>query len=110
MIISAISIVGVISGLLFGKGHYDTFFPVHVSTGSAVVSGIIAIILLAVYFYFSYQLLLGTQSVSTEYFSDYLLMIQKQQSRHFVGKLIADVRISHHPRYLCRSFHPRSIQ
>lgn len=64
MIISAISIVGVISGLLFGKGHYDTFFPVHVSTGSAVVSGIIAIILLAIYFYFSYQLLLGTQSVS----------------------------------------------
>lgn len=64
MIISAISIVGVISGLLFGKGRYDTFFPVHVSTGSAVISGIIAIILLAVYFYFSYQLLLGTQSVS----------------------------------------------
>lgn len=64
MIISAISIVGVISGLLFGKGRYDTFFPVHVSTGSAVISGIIAIILLCVYFYFSYQLLLGTQSVS----------------------------------------------
>lgn len=64
MIISAISIVGVISGLLFGKGYYNNFFPFHVSTNGAVMSGVIGIILLLVYFYFSYQLLLGTQSVS----------------------------------------------
>lgn len=62
MIISAISIVGVISGLLFGRGNVDHIF--HISTGSAVVSGIIALLLLVVYFYFSYQLLLGSQSVS----------------------------------------------
>jgi hypothetical protein len=64
MIISAISIVGVISGLLFGRNNFQHWFPVHISTGSAVVSGLIAIVLLLVYFYFSYQLLLGTQSVS----------------------------------------------
>lgn len=64
MIASAITIIGVISGLLFGRGHYSSFFPTSIGTGGAVVGGIIAILILCVYFYFSYQLLLAVQSVS----------------------------------------------
>lgn len=66
MIASALSIVGVISALVFGKGHYNNFFPVHISTGSAVISGLILILILAAYFYFSYQLLKAVQNVSSK--------------------------------------------
>jgi hypothetical protein len=64
MIISAISIVGIISGLLFGRNNLQHWLPFHISTGSAVLSGIIALALFCVYFWFSYQLWLGTQNVS----------------------------------------------
>lgn len=67
-IVSAISIVGLVLSLVFNKGHFPTYFPVHLNTGSTVVTGIIALILLCVYFYFSYQLLMGAQSVSKNIF------------------------------------------
>ncbi|CRL06836.1 CLUMA_CG019519, isoform A [Clunio marinus] len=73
MIISALGIVGVISGLLFGKGH-STHFPGNISTGGAVTGGIISIILLLLYFYFSYQLLLGAQSGNSSQMIGYLVM------------------------------------
>lgn len=64
MIASALGIVGVVYALVTGQGHSSTFFNIHISTGSAWLSGIISIIILLFYFYFSYQLLLAAQSVS----------------------------------------------
>lgn len=109
MIISALSLVGVVIGLITNEGHSNRFFPVNVSSNGALAGGVIAIIILVIYFYFSYQLLLGTQSVSIE------LMTNERLTENnfvilFVGKLIANVWISHHPRNPCRSLHPRSFQ
>jgi hypothetical protein len=64
MIVSAISIISIAIGLISNQGHPPTWLPFHFNTGSYVTSSIVALILCVVYFYFSYQLLLATQSVS----------------------------------------------
>ena len=67
MIFSAIGVVGMLSGLLFGRNELQRWMPFHISGGNTIVTGIILILIFVVYFYFSYQLLLGSQSVSYEF-------------------------------------------
>lgn len=64
MIFSAIGIVVTVIGLISGESAIHRFIPFHFSAGGLWTTGIVGIILLLIYFYFSYQLLLGTQSVS----------------------------------------------
>lgn len=66
MIASILGIIGVIGGLIFDRDNFSHWFPFKVSTGSGVTGAIILLILLCVYCYFSYQLLLGAQSVSCQ--------------------------------------------
>jgi hypothetical protein len=67
MVISALAIIGVVFGAFFDGGHFiQNFFPFHVGRGGSLVGAVLAILFLVVYFYFSYQLLLGAQSVSSE--------------------------------------------
>jgi hypothetical protein len=63
-LVSGISIVLGILAAVFNKGNWSSHFPVHFNTGSGIVSLLVAVLLLCVYFYFSYQLLMGAQSVS----------------------------------------------
>lgn len=63
MILAAISIVGAILALINGGG-FTNYLPLHVVTDSGLVSVILTIIILVIYFYFSYQLLLAAQNVS----------------------------------------------
>lgn len=74
MIISAISAVGIILGILFDRGNYQTFLPFHVNAGGAIVSAIISLILCLVYFYFSYKLLLGSQNGNSSDMFGYLII------------------------------------
>lgn len=108
MIASAISIIGVIGSLFFGRGHYNSFFPTNFGAGGAVVSGVVAIIILLIYFYFSYQLLLAVQSVSrrVEFFISIIINLT---SSLLVGQLGPNVRLSHHSWHFRRAFHHRSV-
>jgi uncharacterized membrane protein len=63
MILSAISIVGAVLALI-GGGGYTNYLPLHVITNNQLISVILTILILVVYFYFSYQLLLASQNVS----------------------------------------------
>lgn len=65
MVISAISIVSCVLALIAGdRGGYINYLPLHVVTSNGLISAILTILILVIYFYFSYQLLLGAQGVS----------------------------------------------
>jgi hypothetical protein len=70
MIISALGVVAILFGLIAGDNGLRHWIPFHISAGGALVSGIIMILICLVYFYFSYQLLLGSQSVRKFEFFD----------------------------------------
>lgn len=65
MVASILGIIGVIGGLIFDRDNFSHWFPFRLSTGGGVTGAIILLIILIIYCYFSYQLLLGSQSVSS---------------------------------------------
>lgn len=68
MVISAISIVSCVLALIAGdRGGYTNYLPFHVITSNGLISGLLTLLILVIYFYFSYQLLLGAQSVSFKF-------------------------------------------
>jgi hypothetical protein len=77
MIISALSVISIIAGLIFEKGNFSTFLPFHVNVGGAVVSAIIMLIICLIYFYYSYQLLLGSNNVRYHFEHSYSFIQHK---------------------------------
>jgi hypothetical protein len=63
MIVSALSIISLIIGLIAGHGNYDSFLPIHIGTGGSIAGGLLALLFLGAYLYFSYQLLQGSTNV-----------------------------------------------
>lgn len=65
MVISAISIVSVVLALIAGdRAGYVNYLPLHIVTSNSLVSALLTLLILVIYFYFSYQLLQGAQGVS----------------------------------------------
>ncbi|KAG5678033.1 hypothetical protein PVAND_007740 [Polypedilum vanderplanki] len=73
MIASAISLISLVLSLLFGGQTYITNL-FHIGTGGTVAGAIVLGILLIVYFYFSYQLLLGSQNGNSSQMVGYLVI------------------------------------
>ncbi|CAG9800346.1 unnamed protein product [Chironomus riparius] len=74
MIISALSVISIIAGLLFDRGNFATFLPFHVNVGGAFVSAVIMLIICLIYFYYSYQLLLGSNNGNASQMFGYLII------------------------------------
>lgn len=107
MIISALSVISIIAGLLFDRGNFATFLPFHVNVGGAFVSAVIMLIICLIYFYYSYQLLLGSNNVCYQFEHSYSFIQHKIHDLlvFFVitGKCITNVRLFDNSRY-CHCF------